>query len=387
MRILRTLIASVLITGMASASANAENRVALVIGNAAYSNAPALTNPANDAKGIAAALKNFGFAVILAVDVDKANFEKSLRAFTKELATADTGLLFYAGHGLQVGGQNYLVPVDAALAVERDLDFEAIRLDFILKQMELDRDGKTNIIFLDACRDNPLARNLARTMGTRSASIAQGLAEVKTGVGTFIAYSTQPGNVALDGSGTNSPFAAALSQRVLEPGQPLTSIMIKVRNDVLAATRGQQVPWDHSALTGEFFFQLAAIQPLDKPETPTAAGQAKAMKERLEKLEDELKRKTGTADKAAAATLNQLRQRQRQLENDNRRDMDRLFAVQREQSRESDPSKRSASYQEIGRLQIEMVRRSKDINEIKTEISTLEGEASTSAESAPAQKN
>jgi hypothetical protein len=386
MRICRALIASVLLTWVACPSANAESRVALVIGNAAYTNAPALANPANDAKGVADALKNLGFAVILGVDLDKANFEKSLRAFTRELATADTGLLFYAGHGLQVGGHNYLVPVDAALAVERDLDFEAIRLDFILKQMELDRDGKTNIIFLDACRDNPLARNLARTMGTRSTAVAQGLAEVKTGVGTFIAYSTQPGNVALDGSGTNSPFAAALSQRVLEPGQPLTSIMIKVRNDVLAATRGQQVPWDHSALTGEFFFQLAALPHLDKPETPAAASQAKAMKERLEKLEDELKRKTEPSNKAAAATLNQLKQRQRQLENDNRKDMDRLFAVQREQSRETDPSKRSASHQEIGRIQIEMVRRSKDINEIKTEISALEGEVSTSAEPIPAQK-
>ena len=130
-------------------------------------------------------------------------------------------------------------------------------LDFVLKQMELEREGKTNIVLLDACRDNPLARNLARTMGTRSASVGQGLAQVRTGVGTFIAYSTQPGNVALDGQGRNSPFTSALTKAVQEPGRTITTVMIDVRKDVLAATGGRQVPWDHSALTGDFYFHRA----------------------------------------------------------------------------------------------------------------------------------
>jgi Caspase domain len=170
-----------------------------------------------------------------------------------------------------MAGHNYLIPVDAALDSERDLDFEAISLDFVLKQMEVDREGKTNIVFLDACRDNPLGRNLARSMGTRSASVGKGLAEVQTGVGTFIAYSTQPGNVALDGQGRNSPFTAAFAAHVQKPGRNLTAIMIDVRKDVLAATGGRQVPWDHSALTSDFYFQPVAAE-VGKDSTPPTAG-------------------------------------------------------------------------------------------------------------------
>ena len=184
--------------------------MALVIGNSAYLNAAALANPANDASDIGEALKDTGFELILGLDLDKRGFDAKVREFSRLLPQAEAGVLFYAGHGLQVAGRNYLVPIDARLQTERDLDFETVSLEFILRQMELDREGKTNIVFLDACRDNPLARNLARSMGTRSASIGSGLAQVQTGVGTFIAYSTQPGNVALDGQGRNSPFTAAL---------------------------------------------------------------------------------------------------------------------------------------------------------------------------------
>jgi len=250
--------------------ADAAKRVAFVIGNAAYSQAGTLTNPVNDATDMASALKTFGFEVILGLDLDRRSFGEKLRAFSNALEDADTAVLFYAGHGLQVAGHNYLVPVDAGLNSERDLDFETINLDFVLKQMEVDREGKTNIVFLDACRDNPLTRNLARSMGTRSASVGQGLAEVRTGVGTFIAYSTQPGNVAQDGTGRNSPFTAALSHRVQEPGRNLTALMIEVRKDVLKATGGRQVPWDHSALTSDFFFRQAAEQ------SETSAGTVEA---------------------------------------------------------------------------------------------------------------
>jgi hypothetical protein len=250
--------------------AAAERRVALVIGNSAYVNAGMLRNPVNDASDLAKVLAKFGFGVTLGLDLTRRAFEEKVQAFSRTLADADTAILFYAGHGLQVAGHNYLLPVDAALVNERDLDFETIPLDFVLKQMEVGRDGKTNILFLDACRNNPLARNLARTMGTRSASVGRGLAEVQTGVGTFIAYSTQPGNVALDGEGRNSPFAAAFVTRVQESGRNLTTIMINVRKDVLAATGGRQVPWDHSALTGEFYFQPAAFGP-EKDGTPAEA--------------------------------------------------------------------------------------------------------------------
>ena len=259
----------------AAQPAPAERRVALVIGNSAYANAGKLANPANDATDAAQAFQKFGFNVILGTDLKRAAFQDKIRAFSHALAKADTALFFYAGHGLQVGGHNYLVPVDAKLGGERDIDFEAISLDFILKQMEVDRDGKSNIVFLDACRDNPLSKNLARSMGTRSANIGKGLAEVQTGVGTFIAYSTQPGNVALDGQGRNSPFTGAFKKRVMEPGRDLTAIMIDVRKDVLAATGGQQVPWDHSALTAEFYFVpgKGKVSPAAEP-APLAGDQS-----------------------------------------------------------------------------------------------------------------
>ena len=254
---------------------------------------------------MAAALKELGIEVIVGLDLDKRGFDAKVRDFSRALAAgADTGIFFYAGHGLQVAGRNYLVPVDAQLANERDLDFEAVSLDFVLKQMELEREGKTNIVFLDACRDNPLARNLARSMGTRSASIGRGLAQVQTGVGTFIAYSTQPGNVALDGVGRNSPFTAALAKGVKAPGRNLTAVMIEVRREVLAATNGKQVPWDHSALTGDFYFHLASapsLLPKIAPAPPDT--ESEALKKRLQQVEEELKKQVRpAADRQAGAS-------------------------------------------------------------------------------------
>lgn len=228
-----------------AAPARAEIRLALVVGNSAYRHTAALANPLNDARDMAAALERTGFEVIVAVDAEKRQMDGALRAFAEKLSRADVALFFYAGHGLQVGNENYLVPVDARLGSQRDLEFEAVKLDFVLRQMEIDRDGKTTIVMLDACRDNPLSRSLARTMGTRSAAVGQGLAPAATGVGTFIAYATQPGNVALDGQGRNSPFTAALLQNISAAGRNLNATMIEVRKAVIAATDGKQVPWDH----------------------------------------------------------------------------------------------------------------------------------------------
>jgi uncharacterized caspase-like protein len=244
--------------GIPATPAAAESRVALVIGNGAYAHTPRLANPTHDARDMAAALKAHGFQVVEAYDADKRRFDEALRTFSGRLGQADVALLFYAGHGVQVGLQNYILPVDARLERERDLEFEAIKLDFVLRQMELDREGKTSIVILDACRDNPLARNLARSMGTRSTAIGRGLATTPAGLGTFIAYSTQPGNVALDGSGRNSPFAAALLKHLPVPGRNLPALLIEVRKEVVAVTNGQQVPWDHSALTADFTFVPAA---------------------------------------------------------------------------------------------------------------------------------
>ena len=152
---LARLLTALCIVALTYAPAAAEKRAALIIGNAAYANAPPLANPRHDAADLAKTLKALGFEVILGLDLDKRSFDQKVRTFAELLEKSDTGLLFYAGHGLQVAGQNYLVPVDAKLAKERDLDFDTVRLNFLLRQMELGREGRTNIVILDACRDNP----------------------------------------------------------------------------------------------------------------------------------------------------------------------------------------------------------------------------------------
>jgi hypothetical protein len=264
---------------------------------------------------------------------------------------------------LQIAGRNYLIPTDARLERERDVEFEAVSLDFVLKQMELDRDAKTSIVFLDACRNNPLARNLARSMGTRSVNIGSGLAETFAGVGTFISYSTQPGNVALDGEGRNSPFANALLKRMQEPGKSLTSLMIDVRRDVVAVTGGKQVPWDHSALTGEFYFDPAS-----------KAEDTSQLRSKVHQLEDEVRLRTQSATVASNAALVQLRQRVAQMSEETRHDWEKVFELQRQKMDERDSLKLGATFKEIGRLQIGIVKRNKDQQELKTEIARLEKE-------------
>jgi uncharacterized caspase-like protein len=233
----------------------AGRRLALVIGNSAYQHAPLLKNPRNDADDLAAVLEKLGFTVIKGIDLDKSAMDRTVQQFAAALHGADAGVFFYAGHGLQVNGLNYLVPTDAALANAAAPDFELVRLDAVQRSME--RESATNILFLDACRNNPLAHNLARSMGTRSVEIGRGLAAVESGVGTLISFSTQPGNVAFDGNGRNSPFTAALLRQLAAPQDDLSSLLINVRNEVMSSTQNQQVPWEHSALRARFFFAAA----------------------------------------------------------------------------------------------------------------------------------
>jgi uncharacterized caspase-like protein len=266
------------------------------------------------------------------------------------------------------------------LQTERDLDFEAVSLDFILRQMALDREGKTNIIFLDACRDNPLARNWARSMGTRSASIGSGLAQVQTGVGTFIAYSTQPGNVALDGQGRNSPFTAALLAGLREPGRNLTAVMIEVCKQVLTTTHGKQVPWDHSALTGEFYFHYAAAPgslPRLSPNAP--ATDTEALQQRLQQLEAELARRTDPNRTRNLLRLEQLKERLRQLEEANRADQQRIFDTYRKFGPASDAAARGALNREVGSIQLQMAGRGQDQKRLRDEIAQLEADTAASS--------
>ncbi len=252
------IFVSLMVLAFAGSAALAAKRVALVIGNSAYTNAPALTNPKNDAEDMAAALKALGFTVILGTDLDKRTMDRKILEFSNALSGADAGVFHYSGHGLQVAGVNYLVPIDAALDSAAALDFEAVRLDLVQRTME--REAKTNILFLDACRNNPLTRNLARALGTRSADIGHGLAPAESGVGTLISFSTQPGNVALDGSGRNSPYSGPLAKAIGTPGEDILSILTAVRNEVLATTGEKQVPWENHALRARFYFNPAASQ-------------------------------------------------------------------------------------------------------------------------------
>ncbi|WP_305988832.1 caspase family protein [Roseibium sp. MMSF_3544] len=259
---MRFLILPVLIffAAVGSLEAAEERRVALVIGNGAYENVAPLANPTNDASAIAESLERLGFEVILGLDLDHRTFVKHMKDYARRLQGADLALFFYAGHGLQVDGTNYLAPVNTELADEIDLEYETVQLNAIIRQME--RRSRTSLIFLDACRNNPLARNLAKSMGTRNVGSERGLAPVETGIGTLIAYSTQPGNVALDGSGRNSPFSAALLKHMETPGADIAMVLRRVRQQVLTETGGRQVPWSNSSLTGEVVLKSGLRQDL-----------------------------------------------------------------------------------------------------------------------------
>jgi hypothetical protein len=358
------------------APAAADKRVALVIGNADYTHAGRLPNPGNDANDMAAALKGVGIEVILGVNLDKRAFDGKVREFSRALANADAGILFYAGHGLQVGQRNYLIPVDAQLQSERDLEFETVALDFVMRQMEIDREGKTNVVFLDACRDNPLARNLSRAMGTRSASVGRGLAEVQAGVGSFIAYATKPGDVAVDGKGRNSPFTAALSKGVKGPSKSLTGIMVDVRKEVLAATANRQVPWDHSALIGDFYFKLAAVP---KTALPSPKADSDGTQERIKQLEDELKRKADPQLTVKLVELSHLKERVRQIEEANRQDQQQIFEVQRKYSTVTDSEGRFAIGREVSAIQVRMARRNEQRKALQEQIAKLQAEVGSAA--------
>jgi uncharacterized caspase-like protein len=228
-------------------------RVALVIGNGTYQNVPMLANPENDATGIAKTLERLGFDVLLGVDADSVQLRNLVQEFGGMLGEADIALFFYAGHGFQVDGRNYFVPVDADIQSETDVEFEAMDLDLVLRQM--DRRAKVKIVLLDACRNNPFETVLTRSMGrSRSAgSLGRGLAPVQPAGGALIGFATDPGAVAFDGVGRNSPFTGALLRHLATPGLEINLLMTRVRADVFAETQEKQRPWTTSSLIGELY--------------------------------------------------------------------------------------------------------------------------------------
>ena len=216
--IARGVMAAFLFVALGCAPAAAK-KIALVIGNGAYQSTIALANPVQDARAMAEKLRMLGFDVISGYDEDRVTMQKTVSEFARQAVGADIALMFYAGHGIQVHGDNFLIPIDAKFEDETSLDFETIPVNFIIRQMS--RDVRVRVIILDACRNNPLARSLARAMGpSRSASVAEGLAEIKIedpGEGTVIAFATSPGDVAYDGDSRHSPFTTALLDHIDTP--------------------------------------------------------------------------------------------------------------------------------------------------------------------------
>src|SRR5215813_7164592 len=252
MRYLSVLLSLIAIMFSAQ-SAMAEKRVAFVVGNGAYKNVAQLPNPPIDAKAIAGVLRNVGFEVVEGTNLTRDKMTEKLLDFGKKAEGADVAVFFYAGHGIAVNNTNYLLPVDADLKSEMDVKLgAAINVDLTLEQTMAD--AKVKLVFLDACRDNPFAAKIRSAKATRSATVGSGLAEMKSGEGTLLAFATGPGQTALDGeAGTNSPFTRALLANIAQPGVEIQQAMTKVRAQVNEETSKGQLPWGHTNLIGSVY--------------------------------------------------------------------------------------------------------------------------------------
>lgn len=266
--IMRRLLTLLLLVALAC-PAIAERRIALVIGNGKYPGSP-LSNPANDARDMAAALRHLGFEVIEKSDVSQREMNRAITLFGEKLNADTVAVFFYAGHGLQVRGKNYLVPIDAQIASEASVRSETVDVDAILEQLG---SSPLNVVILDACRNNPFERRFRSTGG--------GLAQMDAPKGTLIAYATAPGKVASDGTGRNGLYTQELLKLLQTPGLPIESVFKRVRANVAKATGDQQVPWEASSLTGDFFFKPGHDNnhPAEKGSTP---GQSTAQAARNE---------------------------------------------------------------------------------------------------------
>ena len=267
----RVLAAAVLLSALAGVG-GAVDRVALVIGNSEYHDpAATLRNPGNDADGMAAALGRLGFEVVLGKDLDTDQFDAKIDEFAATAHGADVTLFFYAGHALQVEGKNWLMPVNAKLDKRRDLERRAVKLDAVMEKMS----GTKKLVFLDACRNNPLARELARSMGlSRTEAANRGLARVNGLPGTLVVYATQAGDVASDGEGANSPFTEALLAHIETPGLNVFAMIDEVAQSVFKATNENQMPSIQSSPMGLGSFSLASVAAPSLPSQNAAASAA-----------------------------------------------------------------------------------------------------------------
>ncbi len=251
--------------GETLATANEDSRIALVIGNSNYAMSP-LTNPVNDARAMSEVLRKLGFDVVTLLDASYPDMLNEVRRFgDRSRGGGGIGLFYFAGHGIQMSGTNYLIPVDADIRKEHEVKYNTLNMNQVLDEMELSR-NRVNIIILDACRNNPFARSFR--------SISKGLAHIDAPSGTLIAFATAPGSVASDGVGANGLYTEEILKYIQEPGVPIEQVFKWVRGGVLKQTSGEQVPWESSSLVGDFYFNPAPQ--LAMPIQPAVVAQASA---------------------------------------------------------------------------------------------------------------
>jgi peptidoglycan hydrolase-like protein with peptidoglycan-binding domain len=266
-----TLILSLICLIFTANAAKADRRVAFVVGNGTYKNVAQLPNPPIDAKAMASVLRNVGFEVVEGSNLTRDAMTEKLLDFGKKAQGADVAVFFYAGHGIAISGTNYLLPIDADIKSEMDVKLgAAINIDLTLDQTM--GDAKVKLVFLDACRDNPFAAKIKSNSPTRSVAVQAGLAEMKSGEGTLIAFATGPGQTALDGQGgTNSPFTRALIDHITQPGVEIQQAMTEVRAQVNEETNKGQLPWGHTNLIGSVYLNPAAAPAASAAATPAGA--------------------------------------------------------------------------------------------------------------------
>jgi len=256
-------LAALMLVGLTTLEAHADRRVALVIGNSEYREIPALKNPDKDAEDVSKTFRLAGFEVFAAKDLTKLQFEEQFRNYLAAADGADLAVVYYSGHGFQIGGENFLIPVDASLKDAADMEVQAIKVNDILQQLR--SKSKIQVIILDACRNNPFPRKDYWLRDQLIVADGSGLAQVSGSQNTLIAFATEPGAVAYDGSGNLSPFSSSFSRRALAPNQEIRSVMAAVRRDVVKATNGKQVPWENSSLIDDVVLMRGTEQPALPP--------------------------------------------------------------------------------------------------------------------------
>ena len=322
-----------------------EQRVALVIGNSAYKESP-LKNPANDAADMAAALKELGFKVTLRTDASQRQMKQALREFAQDLRRGGVGLFYFAGHGVQSKGRNFLIPVGANVETEAELEDESVDANLVLSYMD-EAQNRVNIVVLDACRNNPFARSF------RSAS--RGLAQMEAAKGSFVAFATAPGSVAADGEGRNGVYTEHLLASLKEADGDIDKVFRRVAANVSTVTGGKQVPWVASSLTGDFYFRMPAARDdtkLKQAEQERAAL-AKALEDERRRREQETAAMRQRSDQERGQLAKELEDARKQREKDAelvRAEIDKLRAELQKIRAEVPPPVASAAASAVTKL-------------------------------------